>query len=317
MNIKYKLFLGFAAISLLVVFVGAISLYANTRIVSSYETGEAHFGTIVDASSEVSSYAKRAQGHAMLYLSLHNESDRKKFSDRIASLREQASIIDNNAKNPEAREILANITSKTGKLQTMGEQLFAEYDAENGSTRNFDFVLHEREVRTLDNLAAEIRSDGLALSKYEVFLEEGQHIEAKAESASLYRTVFAIILIAFFSALFFGYRLTGRIVEPIKKLRIATETIEKGDFSVRVNYKSNDEFNGLVQVFNKMAEGLEASGTEISKREKALTVSKKELEEKVAELEKFTKIAVGRELKMAELKKKINERESSKKGGSV
>jgi len=63
-------------VSLLVSIVGIIGLYANNNIVDTYESGEQHFGTIIQASNEVSSYAKRAQGHLMLYLTLNNESDR-------------------------------------------------------------------------------------------------------------------------------------------------------------------------------------------------------------------------------------------------
>ena len=313
MNLKQKLLLGFAVTSLLVGAVGALGLYANAQIVREYESGEAHFGIIVDASNEVSSYAKRAEGHAMLYLSLHNESDRKKFSDRIASLREQITIILRNADHPEAKAILVNITSKTDELQSVGEQLFIDFDSEMAATGTFDFVRHEKEVRALDRIAAGIRSDGLALSKLEVSLQEKDHLAAKASSASLYRTGSLIVIIVFFSALFFGYRFSARIVEPVAKLKRATENIEKGDYSVRVKYESDDEFGGLAQAFNKMAQNLQVSGIEISKRESALKSSKKALEEKVSELEKFTKLTVDRELKMAEIKAKLKEIERSKK----
>ncbi|MEM5778325.1 MAG: PAS domain S-box protein [Candidatus Aenigmatarchaeota archaeon] len=53
--------------------------------------------------------------------------------------------------------------------------------------------------------------------------------------------------------------------------------------------------------------------TSRKKVEEELRKTKEDLEKKVEELEKFQKIAVGRELKMIELKKKIKELEKMKK----
>src|SRR5574337_90987 len=100
MKLKQKLVAVFIAVSLLVGLVGFLGLYANNQIVNSFESGKEHFGSIIEASNEVSSYAKRAQGHLMLYLILHNESDKQKFFMRLASLREQNSIMEEKVRNP-------------------------------------------------------------------------------------------------------------------------------------------------------------------------------------------------------------------------
>lgn len=97
MKIRRKLIIWFLLISLFVGFVGILGLFANNHVVKSFESGERHFGSIIEASNEVSSYAKRTQGHTMLFLTLHNESDRKKAFKRISSLREQSSIIEGRA----------------------------------------------------------------------------------------------------------------------------------------------------------------------------------------------------------------------------
>jgi PAS domain S-box-containing protein len=49
--------------------------------------------------------------------------------------------------------------------------------------------------------------------------------------------------------------------------------------------------------------------TEIKKKEAQVQQSKKELEEKIEEMEKFNKLVVGREIKMTELKERIRELE--------
>ncbi len=170
MKLKQKLVAVFIVVSLLVGLVGFLGLYANNQIVNSFESGKEHFGSIIEASNEVSSHAKRAEGHLMLYLTLHNESDKQKFFSRLSSLREQNSIMDEKVKDPEARKILEDINSKTDELQSTGESLVQAYDNEIRTTGRFELENHQELIRHLDDTAAEIRQDGLNLIKIEVSL---------------------------------------------------------------------------------------------------------------------------------------------------
>jgi two-component system NtrC family sensor kinase len=120
--------------------------------------------------------------------------------------------------------------------------------------------------------------------------------------------VFALLVLLLLS-LIIRFRASG----PIKKFIQITTEISKGDLNKQVKIKSNDEIGELASAFNQMTQDLKKSREELEKRSKELKkeVKKrtKELDLKVEELERFNKLAVGRELKMVELKKRIRELE--------
>ena len=134
---------------------------------------------------------------------------------------------------------------------------------------------------------------------------------------------FVTLIFIFVGTIFFS----KLIVDPIKELHKGAEIIGKGNLDYKVNIRTGDEIEQLAREFNRMAESLgqskaaleeekaslEIKVAERTKELKMLTESldeqvrekTKALQEKIEELEKFQKVAVGRELKMIELKKEI------------
>ncbi len=271
MKLKQKLVAVFIAISLLVGLVGFLGLYTNNQIVNSFESGEEHFGSIIEASNEVSSYAKRAEGHLILYLTLNNESDRQKFFMRLASLREQSSIMDEKVKNPEARKILNDINSKTDELQSTGESLLKAYDTEIKTTGRFRLENHQGLIRNLDNTAAEIRDDGLRLAKIEVDLRTEQDQAAQKNAANLYNIILIIGAVAIFGALALGYVIARNIVDPIMRLKEAAVDIGRGDLGTNIEIGSTDEIGELAGTFNTMTQNLQKSSNERIRAEERLS----------------------------------------------
>jgi len=107
---------------------------------------------------------------------------------------------------------------------------------------------------------------------------------------------------------------------PLKKL---TETVGQignpGSEMIVPDIKTNDEIETLSMATREMVSQLKSHKAEISKSqellEKTVLARTKKLNSKLEELEKFRKLTTGRELKMIELKKKINELEKQLKEG--
>lgn len=132
--------------------------------------------------------------------------------------------------------------------------------------------------------------------------------------------VFSLIL---FFALFLGIAIS----RPLKTLTLAAEKVKMGNLEAEVKIKSEDEFGKLASVFNEMIKEIKRSQLSLEEEKTILKIKVKartkqleelvesledqvkartqELQKKIEELEKFHQIAIGRELKMIELKKEI------------
>lgn len=143
---------------------------------------------------------------------------------------------------------------------------------------------------------------------------------------------FNLIIIILVPIILFSFLISRKIMKPLKNISMASKRIAMGDLEVEAKVRSKDEFGELADNFNKMTkevkkvrrviekekEELENKVKERTKELKALNDSledevkkrTKDMEQKIIELEKMSKLMIGRESKMIELKKKIKEMES-------
>lgn len=141
---------------------------------------------------------------------------------------------------------------------------------------------------------------------------EMQNMSDAVVAASLKSTVIAIWIFVIVSAL--GVSTAYNISRSIIKLRDSAEELGRGNLDAKVNISSKDDFGELAASFNQMALDLKKLHGEAFAKARDAEEAKSSLQEKVAEMEKFNKMAVGRELRMAELKKRIAELEGKHTG---
>lgn len=131
----------------------------------------------------------------------------------------------------------------------------------------------------------------------------------------LYISEVIIVLISFLSV----FLLERILLLPIGKLLDATSRITKGNLNFRVKIKSRDEFGEVAKSFNSMTLELKRGRKKLAdynkNLEKEVRKRTKQYEEKNRALEKFNNLVVGRELKMVELKKKLDQYDRELKNG--
>jgi len=75
-----------------------------------------------------------------------------------------------------------------------------------------------------------------------------------------------ITILIIFSASWLGFYLAKGITVPIEKLVAATSEIAKGNLDVRIDYAAKDEFNTLINEFNRMAIDLKENRDKLTRR---------------------------------------------------
>jgi nitrate/nitrite-specific signal transduction histidine kinase len=113
------------------------------------------------------------------------------------------------------------------------------------------------------------------------------------------KILFTTTAVTFLLGIVVALILTRSVLRPIKLILDATRMISSGKLGTTISYKDKTEFGELAKNFNNMSIGLK-------EREERLEEKSEELKKRVNELEEFYKMAVGRELKMKELKEEIN-----------
>jgi len=173
---------------------------------------------------------------------------------------------------------------------------------------------------------------------------------SKTQKQFLLGAIITVLVIV--SILFLLIRIT--VINPVKDLQRGMKIIGAGKLDYRIKIKRKDEMGDLASGFNEMTEKLkdrtetlarEKASLEQKVRERTKELERahsilelkviqrtkelreltksldkqvkertKELQEKLEQLERFQKLAVGRELRMVELKKEIKELKEELKG---
>jgi two-component system nitrogen regulation sensor histidine kinase NtrY len=95
---------------------------------------------------------------------------------------------------------------------------------------------------------------------------------------NLYLTMGVMAMLIILGAIWFGFRLAKELSAPVQALAAGTERIARGDLSVRLEDRSDDELGFLVQSFNRMAEDLEQSQVSVQQANERLAQQNQELE---------------------------------------
>jgi HAMP domain-containing protein len=95
------------------------------------------------------------------------------------------------------------------------------------------------------------------------------------------------------------------IIRPLEKISAACVRVEQGDLDAEVVIRANDEIGIMARAFNTMRVALKSSLEESEKCRLRAIKSEEKAKEQLKEIERINDLMVGRELRIAELKKHV------------
>lgn len=185
------------------------------------------------------------------------------------------------------------------KIQKLGELSESEKTELSEIKSSIDSKKMEGHFRDEDNFVG-FKSDGLITIIYEKSVAN-LLILTQTLNFTVLISLLLIIILTIIAIFFFVRPITNRI----SRLSKITRDIASGNLNIKINekdLKAKDETAVLARSFNDMAKKLAIASTNTEKK----------IKERTADLEKLNRFMTGREIKMIELKKQIQELKEKK-----
>lgn len=314
MKIRTKIFLGNLIIILAAIPIGAFFIFESSSIANLVQKEMP--GAVKNISN--SSYLDSLAQYIKYYDEVLTQSARnyaftgdKKWKERYNSV-----VKDLDIKIKEAiekgdsveKDFFSRVNSSNNALIALEEKSFSLVDS--GDKKGAINILEGSEYSNQKKIYSDALSQYLNLrgSKYqEVLVVSTKSVEniSNNVSSSIYR-LSLIILMGIISwmimAVFVTLYFSRTIIKPLIELKLFTSKIIGGKLDEKVIIKSKDEFRDLADSFNTMSQKLKESIDGVEQK----------IKDRTKELESLNKYMVGRELKMVDLKKRINDLEKNK-----
>jgi len=229
-------------------------------------------------------------------------------SERLAAYREARNAIEEIFAELDASLLNPDSRVAFNGLRRICESILADTDAglshlQYGNTREaldlYNDALYKRGFVT-ENTTSLLLTEIRHLNEIQAQIE--RHYNEQLFAVGLW------IFILLSGASIYSFVFARRITSPIKTLSKASKKVSEGDYTFHISDEitsRKDEVGLLARTFNSMIENLNQKITQVKKANEAALIAKNHLEDRNAELERFNKIVIGREVKMVELKRQV------------
>jgi hypothetical protein len=219
---------------------------------AAVETDFLNKQTAITAATLVSSFAKRAEGHLMVYLALQNPVEREIFRERHAALTEQVAILQERVEDEEGKAILSDIRTGSERLLQAGNGLLASLDRDVRPNGRFNPTDHQGQIREVHRAASEVQASGGRLADHSARLERESKDRALRQANFIPYSILLVSGITMLLAVAFGYFFSRRIADPLKRLGDAAARIGRGDLDAKIDRGGSDEIGDLARSIRRM-----------------------------------------------------------------
>lgn len=225
----------------------------------------------ITASTQLSSYATRAEGHLVLYLLLGDDVDKSKFFSRVESIESCITILDKRLKARDERETLARIRVAASDLVPAGKALTEAYHDDVRNWGHFIPNAHKDLFTRLRSLTGTIRDGGIFLAELSIDAETRPRRLALENASRMQKTILTVMVSSILMALILGYVISRNIADPVEQLTRATKLITGGNYETELDIETKDEIGVLAKSFNEMTANLTKTRSDLVKSNEQLS----------------------------------------------
>ncbi len=306
-----RLFAGYVLLALFVAVTGGIGVYVSQQISDSFLTTANNATPAIRALFEIKSTLNDIDTLTADFELAKNPAVSAEPSQEINVLRSGliGQIERMGDKITQYRE-----TSTNANEAEIVQKIVDQNDRIISKALGFIELTENTDGQTLTQQRDALRNEAATMHKIidAVITREIQSIQIDTENSkkladSLIVIITAIALCAFVIALLVGFFLSNYISRSTQILLDAIGKVKDGVLSVDIPLHTKDEMGLIGESFRDLAHKLQIAQQKIERNADELAATNQALYDKNAELEKFNKMMIGREIKMVELKEEIRQ----------
>lgn len=312
LSLKVKLIGGFLAISGLVLVTSVISISGSNTIVALFEDILHNDFPRYSSLLEIKNLTTDITNQTLLLsleettshsIAQHDDEQKNEILANVEKIHSHIHFYEEHIDEAETENVqrLKKLSQTTDSVIDSAFQLIALRDQHASNTA----VLAVKDELIIDQQVLRKEIDAIVARELQIIDEEDAAVEITVEQTinNIYMVSLISVILALSGGLFFSIP----IVATIRKLRTAASEVAKGNLNVRLVADSHDELGELSESFDQMTRSLKEVNEQREKNAQALNQKTEELARKMEETERTNKLMVGRELKMIELKKEIEQ----------
>lgn len=205
-----------AVLSVLIFVTVMYVFISNENTLSFTDQTDKHI-QIITIANEIGSYAKRAEGHLLLYLMLNRTIDRNKFFQRMETLKLNSVQLIKLLNNNTDKKIANNILSLHNKVLFTAKEIILQYDKTHNSNKGFDFKLNENIIGEFHALTSDIRRKAVHLVRTSARKLQYKQ-DSITDSVGFERWILVIFVVTCLSLLFVIVLLSNKMKHLSQKL---------------------------------------------------------------------------------------------------
>ena len=246
-SLRKKLAFSYALLIAILMVVSLWGVYHFVHLGRAVDTILVHNYKSILAAENMKEALERQDSSAMFFIAGHAEKARQQFATHVEEFSEDLQVAASNITEAGEEPLIADIRAKYSAYKQEIER-FLNPPEPTPSSEQSRFYFERLEPAFL---ALKMRLDDLLRLNQQAMVAASERATSQSWRAQV--STAALAAIALLLALFFAWRFTAYLIDPITALTAKAKQIAEGDFDQHLEISPQDEIGVLATEFNRMA----------------------------------------------------------------